>query len=103
LVAVAFASVVLPARLVGPETYKEVAEALPRTEEAKFAVLALREPTFHVPAVPEVTVMEEAFKAVVVTLVAVAFASVTLPSVDWPVTERVPVAVRFKVWIPPKA
>jgi hypothetical protein len=88
--------------LVGPETYKEVAEALPRTEEAKFAVLALREPTFHVPAVPEVTVMEEAFKAVVVTLVKVALVPIRLDMDVSPVRETEPVAVREKAVRPPR-
>jgi hypothetical protein len=42
-------------------------------------------------------------KLVVVALVEVTFVTMRLPSVVWPVTFNVPVAVRFRVWMPPKA
>ena len=55
-------------------------------------------PTFSVVIVPLVPVKDVKARAVVVTLFAETF-----PSVDVPLTFNVPVAVRFKVWIPPSA
>ena len=42
-------------------------------------------------------------KFVVVAFVDVTFVATRLPSVVWPVTFSVPVAVRFNVWMPPSA
>jgi hypothetical protein len=53
--------------------------------------------------VPLVRVPFVAKRLVLVALVDVTFVTMRLPSVVWPVTFNVPVAVRFRVWMPPKA
>lgn len=61
---------------------------------------------FERASVPPVALVKKRFvlEAVVAKeAVLVTFDARTSPSVDRPVTFNVPVAVRFKVWIPPKA